>query len=156
MVESSVSRINRSLPSWEIQVNIEVTVRPSLPILKSWWFGYILSSNRPRSLKGKRQQIDLPEAQGPSHARESNPESRKFFCLFNLESWKFWWRNSGSRALESGIQGVESRMRECPLNGTTRPCSHRRCSAKLEFIDDFVLFIRAALLAMKTALGEIF
>ena len=119
----------------------------------------ILASNRPRSLRGKRQWTDLPEAQGSRHARESKSGIPEIFLLvesgiLDILMEEFGILGFGIRNTRRGIQNPG--LSWIPLCGTTRRCSHHRCSAKLEFIDDLISFIWAALLAMKKALGEIF
>ena len=111
MVESSVSSINRSLPSWEIQVNIEVyssTFFTHLEeVLMIWLYSRVTVLDIWEEKDSKW--ICLKPKALAMHGNP-NPESRKIFCLLNLESWKFWWRNSGSWALESGIHGMESSL----------------------------------------------
>ena len=113
MVESSVSSINRSLPSWEIQANIEVyssTFFTHLEVLMIWLYSRVIFLDLWEE-KDSKWICLKPKAQAMQE--NPNPESRKFFCLLNLQSWKFWFRNSGSWALESGIHGVESRIHDC-------------------------------------------
>ena len=113
MVESSISSINRSLPSWEIQVNIEVYSAiffTHLEVLMIWLYSRVIVLDLWEEKDSKRICMK-PKARAMQE--NPNPESRKFFCLLNLEYWTFWWRNSGSQALESGIHGVESRIRDC-------------------------------------------
>ena len=111
MVESSVSSIYRSLPSWEIQVNIEVyssTFFTHLEVLMIWLYSRVIVLDLWEEKDSKRICLKLK-----ARAMQGNPnqESLKSFLL--VESWKFWWTNSGSWALESGIHGVESRIRDC-------------------------------------------
>ena len=111
MVESSVSISEYwSMPSWEIQVNIyHNTVRPSSPILKCWWFGYSLYTI---CLKPK------------ALAMQGNPNPEFRILGFGI-------RNPRRRLQYPGLSWI-------PLHGATRRCSHPRCSAKLEFIVDFI------------------
>ena len=148
MVESSVSSINRSLQCWEIPVNIQVyssTFFTHLEVLMIWLYSRVLivlweeKDSKRICLKPKARAMQV----------NPNPESRKFFCLLNLESWKFWWRNWGSWALESWIQ-------DCfvfPYMGRQRdaliPDARRNWNSLM------TLFIWAALLEMKIAVGEI-
>ena len=80
-----------------------------------------------------------------------NPESRKFFLL--VESGKL---DILMEALESGIHGVESRIRDClefPYMG--RQGDALTPDARRKWNSLMTLLIWAALLAMKMALAEI-
>ena len=86
--------------------------------------------------------MDLPEAQGSRHARESKSGIPEIFLyvessgiLENLMG-EFEILGFGIRNPRREIQNPgRSRF---PLHEATRRCSHPRCSAKLEFIDDFI------------------
>ena len=87
--------------------------------------------------------MDLPEVQGSRHARESKSGIPEIFLfvesgileILMQEFWilRFGIRNPRRRIQYPGLSWI-------PLHGATRRCSHPRCPAKLEFIDDFILF----------------
>ena len=158
MVESSVSSIYRSLPSWEIQVNIEVyssTFFAHLEVLMIWLYSRVIVLDLWDEKDGKWICLKLK-----ARAMQGNP-IRNPGNLFGCSIWNLGNFDEGIGILGFGIRiprrGIQNpELSWIPLYGTTRRCPHQRCSVKLEFIDDFILFIRAASLAMKTALGEIF
>ena len=110
----------------------------------------------------------MPRAQCSRHARNPNPESRKFlFCLWNLKSWKlFGILGFGIRHIAQGIwnatndwnpaiHGVESKIQDClvfiymgRLDDALTSDSGRNWNSLM------TLFIWAASLAMKMAFGE--
>ena len=101
--------------------------------------------------------MDLPEAQGPRHTRESKsgiPE-----IVLPVESGildtlirEFGILGFGIRNPRRGIQNT--RLFCFPLYGATSRCSHTRCSAKLEFIDDFI-YLRSVISNEDGSRGDI-
>ena len=88
--------------------------------------------------------MDLPEAQGSRHAKESKSGILEIVLpvesgILDILMEEFGILGFGIRNPRHGIQNPG--LSRIPLYGVTRQCSHHRCSAKLEFIDDlFYLF----------------
>ena len=83
--------------------------------------------------------MDLPEAQGSRHARKKQGKSRiqEIFLLVESGILEILMEEFG--ILGFGIQNPRRRILSLiPLHGATKRCSHPRCPAKLEFIDDFI------------------
>ena len=132
MVESSVSSINKSLPSWEIQVNIEVysaTLFSHLEVLMIWLYSRVIVLDL---WEEKDSKTDLPEAQGSRHARESKSGIPEIFLLVESGILEILMEEFG--ILSFGILNPRRRIQNpglscITLHGATRWCAHSICPA---------------------------
>ena len=119
MVESSVSSINRSLPCWEIQVNIEVyssTFFTHPEVLMIWLYSRVIVLDHSEEKDSKWICLRL---KARAMQRNPNPESRKFFACW---IWNLGNFDGGIR--DPGLWNSESTgLSWTPLYGATRRCS---------------------------------
>ena len=123
MVESSVSSINRSLPSWDRGIQFDL-------LYPSWSADdlVILSSNRPRSLRGIKKTVNgvawSPKPAPFKGIQIWNPGNFSSCLIWNLENFDGGIRDPRLWNPESTAWNPDPRLFCILLNGATRRCSH--------------------------------